>query len=74
MSKKTQIAPPATIDTNQRYSLAETHAILRQSPAKTFKDIKAGELRVIREGQRTFVPGSELIRRSRLPDAAAPAA
>jgi hypothetical protein len=61
---------PAVIDPNQRWTLAEANAILRQSPAKTFADIKAGKLRVIKDGRRTYVPGSELIRRSRLPDQA----
>lgn len=63
-----RVSPPATVDANQRYDLAEVNAILRQSPAKTFADMRAGTLRVIREGRRTFVPGSELIRRSRLPE------
>ncbi len=59
---------PAQIDPNQRYSLAETCAILRQSPAKTFEDIRAGTLRVFKEGKRTYVSGAELIRRSRPPE------
>lgn len=59
-------AAPAVIDPNQRWSLAETNTILRQSAAKTFKDIKEGKLRVIKDGRRTYVPGSELIRRSTL--------
>jgi hypothetical protein len=59
---------PALIDPNQRYSLAESFALLRVSPAKGFADIKAGKLRVIRDGRRTYAPGSELIRLSRLPD------
>lgn len=60
---------PAIIDANQRYSLQETHLALRQSAAKTFRDIKDGRLRVIREGARTWVPGSEIIRVSTLPPA-----
>jgi hypothetical protein len=67
-TKKT--AAPAVIDPNQRYSLAETFAALRVSPATGFKLIKQGKLRVIREGRRTFGPGSELIRLSRLPEQA----
>lgn len=65
-TKRQAISPPATIDSNMRYSLAETCAILRQSPAKTYTDIAAGNLKVIRDGRRTYVPGSELIRRSTL--------
>jgi hypothetical protein len=58
---------PAIIDINQRYSLAEANAVLRQSPAKTFNDIKGGRIRVLRDGKRTYIPGSELIRLSTLP-------
>jgi hypothetical protein len=71
MSAKKPATIPAIIDLNQRYSLAEAVALLRQSPAKTYNDIKAGTLRVIREGRRTYVPGSELVRRSRLPEQSA---
>lgn len=61
---KTQ--PPVTVDPNQRYVIAEACAILRQSKAGLYKDIAAGRLSVIREGARTYVHGSELIRRSRV--------
>jgi len=62
---------PAQLDANQRYSLAESWEILRQSPAKTFDDIKKGKLRVFKDGKRTYVPGYELIRRSRPPESSA---
>jgi hypothetical protein len=64
-SKK--VPPPALIDPRQRYSLAETNAILRQSPAKTFDDIKRRKLNVFKDGSRTYVTGAELIRRSAPP-------
>jgi hypothetical protein len=55
------------LDLLQRYSIPETNALLRQSNARTYEQIKAGELRVIRDGGRTYVPGSEIARRSTLP-------
>lgn len=58
---------PPQLDTLQRYSIPETNAFLRQSNARTYQQIKAGELRVIRDGGRTYVPGSEIARRSMLP-------
>ena len=69
MASKRTVAPVAIIDPNQRYSLQEANLALRQSPAKTFRDIKQGKLQVIRDGARTFVPGSEIIRLSTLPAA-----
>jgi len=58
---------PIALDANQRYSLAEAQAVLRQSRTKTYLDIRAGNLRAIRVGARVYVPGSELIRLSTLP-------
>lgn len=63
-SHRTKPTPPTSIDPTQRYSLAEASAILRQSTGKTFQDMREGRLAVIREGRRTYVHGSELIRRS----------
>lgn len=61
-----RVPRPAVIDPNQRYSLAETHAVLGQSHSKTFQDIRLGKLKTIRDGRRRYVLGSELIRRSQL--------
>jgi hypothetical protein len=66
MARKVVTVPPL-IDSNQRYPIAESSAILRQSIAKTYTDIKRGDLRIIKDGARTYIPGSELIRRSTLP-------
>jgi len=63
-----RVARPAVIDPNQRYSLAETHAALGQSHAKTFKDIKLRRLKTIKDGRRRYVLGAELIRRARSGD------
>ncbi len=61
--------PP--VDPHQRYEISEASAYLRQSVAKTYLDIKAGKLRILKDGWRSFVPGSEIIRRSTLPSTAA---
>jgi hypothetical protein len=61
-------APPIQIDDDQRYELAEIFAVLRVSPATGFKKIKAGEIRVFKDGKRTYAMGSELKRASRPPD------
>jgi hypothetical protein len=54
-----------------RYSVPEAASLLRQSVPKTWLDIRDRKLAVIREGGRTFVPGSEIVRRCRLPQNAA---
>lgn len=57
----------APIDRSQRYTIAETVLYLRLSHASVYKEINAGRLRVIKQGKRTFVPGSEIVRVSTLP-------
>lgn len=63
-----RVPRPAVVDPNQRYTLAETHAVLGQSHVKTFRDIKRGVLQTVKDGRRRYVLGSELIRRCRLSD------
>jgi len=57
--------PP--IDVLQRYPIEEAILYLRQSRARTYKQIKCGELRVIKDGKRAYIPGSEIARKSTLP-------
>jgi excisionase family DNA binding protein len=59
----------APLDTAQRYTINEALAYLRTSRATIYNLIAAGEIRVLREGKRTYVPGSEIARRSMLPQA-----
>ncbi len=56
--------PPAVIDANQRYSLAESAAILRVSLPTLYKRMAEEDIEVIRDGGRTYVHGTELIRQS----------
>jgi hypothetical protein len=55
-----------TLDYNRRYTVATTNLLLDQSNSKTYEDIAAGRLKVIKDGKRTYIPGSEIIRRSTL--------
>ena len=65
------VPPPGPIDTNRRYSIKVVNELLSQSNSKTYEDIAAGRLKVIKDGKRTYVPGSEIVRRSTLAAAAA---
>lgn len=56
----------APLDQMQRYTIEEAIAYLRTSRASIYNLINAGELRVLKEGKRTYVPGSEIARRSRV--------
>lgn len=56
---------PAVIDKNRRYDIRTASALLAQSRSKTYNDITAGLLAVIKDGTRSYIHGSELIRRSR---------
>jgi hypothetical protein len=55
-----------------RYRVPMAAAYLAQSVASTWNDIRAGKLRVIRDGARTFVPGGEIVRRCQLAESAPP--
>lgn len=54
--------PP--LDMNQRYSIPEATAYLRQSRAKTYVDIRTGKLPVLKDGKRTYVTGRVIAARS----------
>ena len=60
-----QALPP--LDVNLRSSISEAIVYLRTSRASIYNLIAAGELRVIRQGRRTYVPNSEIARLSKLP-------
>lgn len=52
------------LDKQQRYSIYEACAFLGQSKDTTYKQIKAGVLRSFKDGDRTYIHGSEIVRRS----------
>lgn len=57
--------PP--LDAQQRYTIEEATKYLRSSRQTVYNDIAAGTLATFKEGKRRFVPGTEIIRRSRMP-------
>jgi excisionase family DNA binding protein len=67
MAKK---SPAHTLDLhpNQRYDVDEACAYLRISRAYLFSLIRSGAIQVLKDGRRTYIPGTELIARSRLPE------
>jgi excisionase family DNA binding protein len=66
-AKKKTVSALPPLDSAQRFTVDEAIAYLRSSRQTVYKLINAGELRVIKEGNRTYVPGSEIARRSTLP-------
>lgn len=63
-----------TLDPLQRYTVEEAIAYLRSSRRTIYRDIGDGRLTIIKEGRRTYVPGSEIVRRSKRPDEKSPPA
>ena len=54
--------PP--LDVLQRYTIIETCAYLRKCRASVYADINNGTLPVIKDGRRTYIPGSAIAERS----------
>lgn len=61
------------LDPQQRYTIEEGITYLRSSRKSFYDDVKAGRIRLIKDGRRSYVHGSELIRRSALSREAAAA-
>lgn len=55
-----------SVDPNRRYPVAVALEYLSISNGKFYEQLKAGDICVIKDGGRTFVPGSEIIRKSTL--------
>ena len=66
-SPERRTTPP--VDVAQRYTIAEAISYLRTSHSSMYKEINAGRIKVLKQGKRTFVPGSEIARLSRLENA-----
>ncbi len=64
LAKPRPILPP--LDEKQRYTLAEAALYLRSSLWSVHRDIREGLLTAIRDRSRTYIHGSEIVRRSRL--------
>jgi hypothetical protein len=67
----TTFLPP--LDPNQRYEIGEALAYLRTSRAHFYEKVATGQVRLIKDGRRSYVPGSELIKLSRISDSDAAA-
>ena len=65
MSKPTSPTLPP-LDPQQRYTVDEASAYLRQSRAKTYNDISSGLLQSFNDGRRRYVPGTSIAARSRV--------
>lgn len=63
MNTTLKTLPP--LDAAQRYTIDEACTYLRTSRARLYAKVRAGELRVIKDGRRSYVPGTELISQSR---------
>lgn len=60
------------IDERQRYPIQPDALAYLDCSRKTFyEDVKAGRIRLIKVGRRSYVPGSELVRLSQVPAACA---
>lgn len=63
MTRKT-LQALAPLDPLQRYSINETCEYLRLSRDRLYELIRAGEIRTIKDGKRTYVPGGVIVERS----------
>ena len=54
--------PP--VDANRRYDISTACAYLGISRVRLYSKLKVGEIRPLKDGGRTFIPGSEIIRLS----------
>jgi excisionase family DNA binding protein len=56
----------APLDVNQRYEIDEASAYLRISRGRLYEKVAAGQIRLIKDGRRSYVPGSEIAAQSRI--------
>jgi hypothetical protein len=55
-------------DPRLRFDIPNAVNLLGYSRAKLYQEIKSGSIRIIRDGRRVFIPGSEIARKSSLDD------
>jgi hypothetical protein len=61
--------PP--VDVNRRYDVPTACAYLGISRVRLYSKLKAGEIRPLKDGGRTFITGSEIVRLSTFADSRA---
>ncbi len=54
----------AEFDPRQRYSVIEALSLLRTSRRSFYRLMREGQIRIIKEGRRTYVAGAEIARLS----------
>lgn len=64
----TKTLPP--LDPNQRYTIDEALDYLRSSRSHLYGKIAAGEIRTLKDGRRTYIPGTEIITASTIQSSA----
>jgi len=64
---KTQSFPLPQLDATQRYTVEEAARYLRTSRWTVYQMLKNSQIQKIKQGKRTFIPGSEIARLSALP-------
>ena len=52
------------VDPLRRYDVPMSCDLLGISRAKYYKDVKDGKIKIIKDGGRTFTPGTEIVRLS----------
>lgn len=67
MSAKNSTLP--ALDPLRRYPVEQAMAYLGISRKRFYDNIKAGRIKIVKDGRRTFVPASEVIRCSQAPAA-----
>lgn len=65
-----RIQPAQKLDIAQRYSIEEAIGFLRTSRARFYEKVSNGEITTIKDGRRTYVPGTEIARLSGVPGGA----
>lgn len=59
MLSRVRALPP--LDPNQRYTIHEGCCYLRHSRARLYQKVARGELRLIKDGRRSYIAGADLI-------------
>jgi hypothetical protein len=68
MATKTQPLPQ--LDPLRRYSIADSLTLLGVSKKRFYAHVKAGRITLLKDGRRSFCPGSDIARLSQPPEAA----
>lgn len=60
-----QLANTTPVDPDQRYTIPETAARLRVGRTRLYEKIRNGDLKIVKDGKRSFVLGSAILAASR---------